>query len=393
MGLSELDLEAITLYERGMEKEQLGLVSDAVSFYKAAEQINQHVEKLYRQERVPEAIQQLKDKHGKNVAHKVDEAAVRKIDVEKLLALWEHAEAHAPKVDDPDTWNDGDIVVKIGKLAVNGPSEEVAPLIHLPGEVWVHVLSHLIDTDPELWFHFGMTCKRHAYFAFGSSTLWKKLCYLIYPHQIYEDRTLNDPKILYTRCGSSWKKVLRQTPYVMFSGCYISVVNRYTSGGRSEFSLSWSNPVKTSTYYRYLRFYPDGLCLMALTALDPTVVVHQLLRKNTNKCIMENKEVSIHFDPAIHPHKIYIGAWKISADGELQIRLYEGSVSYNTFYYYFKIKNLGSRPNSKLSWVRLFAVEKDLNGNDSPTGEEVDFSWENEKPFTFSRVKSYTNEL
>lgn len=390
MALSNTDTQAISLFEQAMEKEQHGSMSDAVGFYRQAFRLNEQVDRLYRQERVPQAIQKLKAEHGKNVAHKVNEEEVGKIDVDRLLALWEHVEAQAPNKDDPDHWND-DVVVKIDNLALNAPDEEVSPLIDLPGEVWVRVLGFLQESLPELWFQFGMTCKKHAYLAFALSALWEKLCYLIYPHQRHETAALNDPKELYAKSGS-WKKVLWENPFVKFMGCYISVVNYYTEGGRGEYSLNWSNPVKTNTYYRYLRLYPDGVCLMALTALDPTKVVHRMTRSNTNKCIMETKDVALHFNPATHPHKIYTGGWSLKKNGELEIRLYQGSVPYYTFYYYFKIKSLGQKPNySKLLWVRYFAVEKTESG-DAPTGDEVDFSLKNETSFKFSRVKSFTNE-
>lgn len=392
MALSETDTQAISLFEQAMEKEQHGLMSDAVGFYRQAFRLNEQVDRLYRQERVPQAIQKLKDQHGKNAGHKVDEEAVKKIKVDELLELWEHHEAQAPSADDPEHWNDTDVVVKIDNLALNAPDEEVAPLIHLPGEIWVHVLGILLQTHPELWFHFGMTCKRHAYFAFASSALWERLCYLIYPYQRHETAAMNDPKELYARSGS-WKKVLRENPFVKFMGCYISVVNYYTEGGRGEYSLSWTNPVKTNTYYRYIRLYPDGVCLMALTALDPTKVVSQLLKSNTNKCIMETKEVPLHFNPSTHPHKIFTGGWSIKLNGELEIRINHGSVPYYVFYYYYNIRNIGNKPNySKLSWARYFAVEK-TSGEYTPTGDEVNFSLKNEKSFKFSRVKSYTDEL
>lgn len=390
MALSETDTKAISLFEQAIEKEQHGLMSDAVGFYRAAFRLNEQVDRLYRQEKVPEALQKLKEEHGKNVAHKVDEEVVKRINVDELLELWEHCDAQPP---DLDVEGESDeLVVKINNLVIN-KSEEVSPLIHLPGEIWVHVLGILLYTDPHLWFRFGMTCKRHAYLAFSSSALWERLCHLIYPHQRHENPAKNNPLELYSHCGT-WKNVLRKNPFVKFRGCYISVVNYLTEGARGLNSLSWTNPVKTNTYYRYLRLYPDGVCLMALTALEPPKVVHQMLRANTNKCIMESKEVPLHFNPATHPHKIYTGEWRIKANDEVEIRLYQGSVPYYTFYYYFKIRSLGHKPNySKLSWVRYFAVEKGPSGEDEPTGDEVHFSLKNETSFKFSPVRSFADEL
>lgn len=404
--LGDRDRRAMDLFEKAMEKELHGLMSDAVRYYREAFKINDHIDLLYRQQKVPKAIQKLTNEHGKNAGRKVDEDAVNRIDVDRLLASFAHEEAHAPDPNNPDHQDENHMVVKLSNLGLDNHSyveeaKPVSPLVHLPRELWTAILDILITTDPELWFRFGVTCKKHAYLAFGSSVLWSRLCHLIYPRQVYEENrgyqgkdlpVPKDPLLMLPQYGNSWKKMLRERPFVKFLGCYISVVNYYSEGAREEFSTTWKNPVRTVTYYRYLRFYPDGKCVMALTALEPGKVIPQFLRTNKLKCILANPEKDIgHINVAKEPHKIFHGSWTISAGGEVYVKVEEGSVAYCTFHYRFQIKSMGSVPNhAKLGWINFFAVYKDMGEGDDREGEVVEFSLKNETSFKFLRVRSYT---
>lgn len=399
------DARAMELFEKAIEKELHGLMSDAVRFYREAFKLNDHIDLLYRQQKVPSAMAKLTAEHGKNASRKVDPKKLRMIDAEQLLALFRDVEAKAPDPTDPDQLEEGQVAIKFAALGLSGHDEvadarPVSVLTRLPSEIWVYILDILIAEDPELWFRFGITCKRHAYLAFASSALWRRLCYLVYPLQQYEENVgvmgelpvPRDPLRVLPQYAQSWKQMFRTRPFVKFLGCYISVVNYYSEGGRLELSQSWTNPVRTITYYRYLRFYPDGACVMALTRLEPTVVVPQLLRHNDLKCLLANPELrdSTKINPATEPHKLIYGRWTISTEGEVHVSVDAGSVPYYFFHYNFKVKTLGSASNHcTLAWVNSYAIWKSVPGHREREGEVVDFSLRNEKDFKFLRVRSY----
>lgn len=400
MALSDGDTRAVELFEQAIEKEQHGLMLDAVRFYREAFKLNEKVDMLYRQEKVPETIRQLQKKHGKNVARRVDEAEVRKINVDKLLRLWEHEEARAPDPEDPDS---EDLAIRIGNINLNTHpvfGDKPAPITDLSGEVWTHVLEILLHTDPEAWFALGMACKKFAYLAFGTLAIWRLLARLVYPKQVYEENkglrknlpVPKDPEVMLPQYNHLWRQMIRERPYVKFYGCYISVVNYYSEGARDDNSLLWTNPVKSNTYYRYLRCYPDGQCVMALLTLDPPKVIPHLLRENPTKCIVDLPDLA-KFNPEKYPHKIYLGFWSITTDGHVLVEITQGSVPYYTFHYQFQIKSLGGVLNhSKLAWVQYYAVRKRMRENDDREGEVVQFSLKNECAFKFSRVRLYTLE-
>ncbi|SGZ53692.1 CIC11C00000004628 [Sungouiella intermedia] len=397
-GLLGQDRKAMELFELAMEKELHGLMSDAVRYYREAFKINQSIDRLYRQQHVKEELK-------KKPVRKIDEEKMKKIRVDELLESFADVEATAPDPNNPEHYDEAHMAIKFAGMGLDGEDviadvKPVLPLMLLPNEVWTHILDIVLTTEPQLWFRFGMTCKRNAYLAFASSILWRRLCYLVYPNQNYEENVgvttdelpvPKDPLKVLPHYGNSWKRMVCERPFIKFLGCYISVVNYYSEGARPEFSLSWTNPVKTNTYYRYIRFYPNGKCVMALTTLEPTQVISQLLKENTFKCILSQADLRdpSHIVPAKELHKIYHGTWTISIDSMVSIRVDQGSVPYYTFHYFFKVLLMGIGKHAKLKWDRYYALRKRMTEDDEREGEQVDFSLKNEKPFKFLRVRSY----
>ncbi|OBA24107.1 hypothetical protein METBIDRAFT_76972 [Metschnikowia bicuspidata var. bicuspidata NRRL YB-4993] len=397
------------LFEKAIAKELHGLMADAVKYYREAFRLNDRVDLIYRKNTVPQALEKLRGEQGKNASRKVDEAKLKAIDVDSLLASFAHESAYAPDPADPRHWDDGHVAIKFASMQLNGEDrvvdvKPVSPLVNLPAEVWVYVLQILLRKDPEAWFKFGVTCKKHAYLAFHTSGIWRQLCYLIYPKQNYEENVgfmgkslpvPADPMAVLLHHGSSWKQMIRERPFLKFLGCYISVVNYYSEGGREELSQSMRNPVRTITYYRYLRFYPNGACVMALTRLEPSVVVGQFLKSNSLRCLLTNidsRDVT-KVNPSKEPHKIFHGTWTLSTEGKVHVTVTSGLVPYYEFHYEFVVKNLGGMPNhAKLAWVTFYAVWKTYPGSEERAGEKVEFSLKNEKDFKFLRVRSYQED-
>ncbi|KAK6203505.1 uncharacterized protein RJT21DRAFT_119666 [Scheffersomyces amazonensis] len=434
--LSDKDHEAIRLFEKAIDKEALGMMSDAVSFYRRAFRINEQVDILYRTQKVPHTINKLREEGGKNIAKRIDEEKVKKINVDELIESFIHTEAIAIDPNNPDQDDPNHLTIKLVNLGLETETiadiKPVSPLIHLPNEIWHNIMEILLLTSPESWFKFSITCKRNAYLGLGSSNIWRKLCYLVYSNQIYEEnvlylnarsvKTLDDddslpvPKDLVKilpQYNNSWKYMFHTRPFIKFLGCYISVVNYYGEGGKAEFSSSWSNPVRTITYYRYIRFYPDGSCVKVLSAMEPSKVVPHLSKYNVSNSIVgfvsdpsttesstqsqtqtqsqsQTSTSRSHTQQIKESQRIYHGKWTISTNGEIHIIIDNGSVPYYTFHYNFNIKTLGGIfKHNKLTWGRYYAIRKKMSEDDDRQGEETEFSLKNEKPFKFSRVKSY----
>lgn len=80
---------------------------------------------------------------------------------------------------------------------------------------------------------------------------------------------------------SSWSEVFQSYPRIRFTGIYISTVNYTRAGAASTFqTVSWNSPIHIVTYYRYLRFYPDGSVVSLLSTTEPVDVVPYISKEN-----------------------------------------------------------------------------------------------------------------
>jgi hypothetical protein len=444
--LSDKDHEAITLFQNASEKESLGMMSEAIDLYRKAYKLNEQVDILYREREVPQASHRLKQEVGKNILKKVDEQKVKKINVTKLLDSFEGIDAHAPDPNNPDD-NEEVLTIKFANLGQENREEladikPISPLTRLPHDIWWLVFEILVLTSPEAWFKMSITCKKFAHLGLASSDIWRKLCYLVYNNQTYvenqyvqqipEDQesqenesrehgegvfqpnlvslpgnTLVDMDLpiprdlvkILPQYNDSWKNMFHNRPFIKFLGCYISVVNYHSEGGNAVFTNSWTNPIRIITYYRYLRFYPDGTCIKLLTTLAPDKVVPYFLKTSQtidplhtqasrNQSDLTHTQVVTAISK--ESHRIFHGKWTISSDGEVNIKIENGSVPYYIFHYNFNIKSVGGISKfNKLTWSNFFGIRKQMTEDDDREGEITSFAIRNEKPFKFLRVKSY----
>ncbi|CAH6720804.1 F-box protein Hrt3p [[Candida] jaroonii] len=363
--------------------EAQGLMSDAVTLYRQAFKLNERVDLLYRSNKIPQV---------KKITNPINEELVKKINVEKLILSFQDSEPTSPSlIDDNGEDEEGQLTQKFSKL-MTGPS----PLTKLSNDIWIYIMEILIEKSPESWISLSLVCKKFAYLGFSPS-IFRHLATMIYPPQRYEENEELDYQLSTTdddlpvpknqlkilpSYNNSWKYMLFHRPFIKFNGCYISIINYYSEGSRAEFSNSWTNPVRTITYYRYLRFFPDGKVLKVLTTLEPTRVIPHLQRSNY---VVSNilDQVKGNRDG----HRIYHGRWIMNTDGEVHITIDEGSVPYYIFHYHFKIVNMGHNRFGKLSWIKYYTVR--IQGEEEDIGEVSELGLKNEKPFKFSRVRSY----
>ncbi|KAI0473882.1 hypothetical protein GGR56DRAFT_553843 [Xylariaceae sp. FL0804] len=233
--------------------------------------------------------------------------------------------------------------------------------------------------------------------------------------------------LLHSAYKSSWKDMFRQRPRVRFNGCYISTVNYIRAGAHSGQHMAWNSPVHIVTYYRYLRLFRDGTLISLLTTDEPAHVVHHLTRD----------AVSLHRGaavPQLHLPSVVVagalkGRWRLgrgevgaaaaaggggggekkgtqprgelaaaaaaaanpSADepwgrdeADLLIET-EGAVGPKyTYRMELSLRSAGraAARNNKLVW-RAFWSHNRL------TDDWAEFGRKNDKPFFFSRVRSY----
>lgn len=192
----------------------------------------------------------------------------------------------------------------------------------------------------------------------------------------------------------SWQRMFRLRPRIRFGGCYISTVNYIRSGQASSNQSTWGSPVHIVTYYRYLRFYRDGTAISLLTTAEPADVVHHLTRANL---LLHREGGSAHL-PSMVMQGALKGRWRLSSARDYPDREEsekdkggEGDVFVETEgvgkYLYrmdltLKSAGRGGPRNNKLSWRGFYSYNR-------LTDDWAEFGLKNDKPFFFSRVRSY----
>lgn len=175
------------------------------------------------------------------------------------------------------------------------------PISKVSSDVLVEILRHIALMDPATFGRMALVCKRLAYHFAHEQHIWKSICqnpkfgfadmYYDFGCEITGEK-LHTLAPRYTpfprgvpvqipRPLSSWSEVFQVFPRIRFTGIYLSTVNYTRPGaGAAHSSVSWNTPIHIVTYYRYLRFYPDGSVVSLLSTTEPTEVVPHISREN-----------------------------------------------------------------------------------------------------------------
>lgn len=185
---------------------------------------------------------------------------------------------------------------------------------------------------------------------------------------------------------STHRLLFQRRPRIRFNGCYISTVNYMRPGQSSPTSLTWNSPIHIVTYYRYLRFLRDGTCISLLSTSEPADVVPYLYIENMHK----NHGAL----PSSPLKDALLGRWRLTGPeipGMAECDEKEGTVLIETAgatpKYLYKmaltLSNAGrGTKNNKLNWQGYWSYNR-------LTDDWGEFGLKNDRPFYWSRVKSY----
>lgn len=332
---------------------------------------------------------------------------------------------------------------------VEGTEPPPCPIAHLPDELLVHILEDVAVFDVADFMRLSLVCKRFAYLVSQEQRVWRTICMSdrfgfpgMHHHwqqsiewtplegelvQVSDQPSLSgeDPTsprfisrnemnrlqhadklsltlFMVPSQYQSWRAMFRSRPRIRFNGCYISTVNYIRTGVMSTNQATWGGaPIHIVTYYRYLRFFRDGTCISLTTTSEPVDVVHQV----TKDLLQQHRDApaSSHLPSAVMKHALR-GRWRLSstladdgedqgppisstapaagAEGELFIET-EGVGPKYIYRMDLALRSAGKAArNNKLVWKGFYSYNK-------LTDDWGEFQLKNDKPFFFSRVKSY----
>ncbi|KAK4685981.1 F-box protein 9, partial [Tremellales sp. Uapishka_1] len=248
------------------------------------------------------------------------------------------------------------------------------PLASLPHELMEPILSHLDVGSLE---RFGSTCWKARYLT-SRAQAWQAIARGIYrpPAMVSAELDITE---LNKRHNGEWRTTVLEEERVRMDGCYISVCHYIRPGAGDQ----WVTITHLITYHRFLRFYPDGSVISFLTTEHPSDIV-PILR------------------PTLRAKGLHFGRWhllrsddqdenvdspKIRGKPRAKIYITDLVEPGNANPKYEFEMDLDLLATGRGRWNKLdLANYSTIN---RATGEELQLNLKHQKPFYFSKVKSY----
>ncbi|TDL23589.1 hypothetical protein BD410DRAFT_786831 [Rickenella mellea] len=338
---------AVDTYRRAVEQEQMGELDVALRLYRQAFKMDPNVDKAYRKEEIMlERMGLLEVTHRKKPPAEVP---LEELHIRPMPAIKGHV-----------TGTLAEIVAKFPQQLIFEPEdqEQGVALGVLPDEVLVLILKGL---HPAMVERFALV-NRKARLLTLDAAIWRHFVQVTYvPPQIAHDRALEDVVNYYP---VDYRRFYIEHPRLRLDGIYIAVCH-YVRPGLSE--NPWVNISHLITYHRYLRFLPNGqvLSLLANDEVEPHSVVPLL-------------------KPTLRMKGFAVGLWKLLGHTVHVTDLMDPSGTASRYTFQMTL-TLRSRPMGR--WNKL-----EISGYDSvdcESGEAVPVALKHERPFWFSKVRSY----
>ncbi|WBW75436.1 F-box protein Pof7 [Schizosaccharomyces osmophilus] len=337
---SDILKEALLHYKEAVEFEKQGDIGNSLNRYRWAHKIHEDVEVIYRRlERL--AIQNRKEQNEEDRKLVSEEESINNSQEDELAN-------------------------KLTQLSVAPPF-----ILKLPDEVLLLIVEHCFENLNDLSYlpRIAQSCKLLAK-ACRADSLYRQFCYFSYQQNEWQQTKESIEEELSSVYHQIWKEMYLRKPRIRFDGCYISVC-RYFRPGTSD--TSWNQPVHLISYYRYLRFYPDGTCMVFRTNTEPGLIVRNFDRHQSSFFTPSSS------NPAFSNGEVAcMATWSMSPAGQILLSHPAGGRAYT---YAQSLQAKGNR----LKWVFFYAVDNEIF-------ETTEFPLTHHRDYVFSRVYSYTLE-
>ncbi|KAJ0177629.1 hypothetical protein K1T71_006502 [Dendrolimus kikuchii] len=362
--LSDED-KAKQLFLRGVELERGGKLYEAIQHYKRAMQIVPDIEtRLYESSDLradtPEGASEAEEEPRTDDLHPSDDEDA--VEGEDLLARLQR------------------IMAKKGYLCEPEVPTKSAHMSWLPYEVIMVILRWVVsaELDAGSLERVAAVC-RGLYVAAREPDIWRSLCVRTWGIECGTPRANG---------FSSWRAMFVARPRLRLHGCYISKTT-YLRHGENSFQDQFYRPWYLIDYYRYLRFFPEGLVLMWTTAEEPVSSVAALKYRATKPGLgIMSGHYRLMGDKVVIVIKKCNSEKKQAQASNTRFRARHKQVEHHeqTFHMELELRTVRSRRNFQLVWRRYAVCTR--------RDQWTTFELNNSKfpPFVFSRVRTYTAE-
>ncbi|KAI0369166.1 hypothetical protein BV20DRAFT_968356 [Pilatotrama ljubarskyi] len=358
---------AVEVYRKAVYHEQRSELDEALRLYRMAFRLDNNVDRAYHmmEEEMLRKAAALSGPAAPKAHHRKSSSGAG--DVDALAQGMQNIDISSGRAPVALARGEGVVTGTLANLVSSWPAnlsfeaddeQQGVPIRNLPDELLMIVLRMLDHTALE---RFARVSRKARVITLDAS-IWRPMVHrVLKPPQIPDEEELEAVVLKYM---TDYRRIYIEHPRVRFDGVYIAVCH-YIRNGIGE--TAWVNSTHLITYYRYLRFLPDGqvLSLLANEELTPQQVIPLL-------------------KPTLRTKGFFVGTWYLDGT-EVHIEdLLEPGGS-DTRYSFQMILELRSRPLGR--WNRLDFREYDSVHIGS--GEATPLALKNERPFWFSRVRSY----
>lgn len=417
---------ALEHYEKAVEKETEGSLGESLKLYRKAFRMDDAVDTLYKDKHFPRS-----DAKGKALAASPAAATGNSV-ATAPLGISDLVSSFAGLGIEPTTkpsLSPGEEVED-----VEAREKKFSLLAAVPSELLLQILRCVALDDIASFVRLSQVCKSLCYIVATEERIWRHVCKRSFSRQVWDwkvsvtgrpliDERLGSGAVLeedleddneldddddderrvvpvdeaeLLRYKDSWREMFHFRPRLRYNGIYISTCNYHRQGGHSGTSLSWGTPVHIVTYYRYLRFYPDGTLLSLLTTHEPAEVVYAFSKPALTPAHLGGLSATSGGGGGGGPSAVQSwaehvsrGRWRIDVDGRLDIETEAPKLPRYLFRMQLRIKNVkGARMTKggvKLVWEGFWSWNK-------MTDDLAVFEGRNDKPFFFSRVAAVEKE-
>ncbi|KAL9055388.1 MAG: hypothetical protein Q9162_003585 [Coniocarpon cinnabarinum] len=328
---------ALEHYEMAVERETAGNLGDSVSHYRKAFRLDSGVTEAYKKKHFPAPPKPASIPHAQPNPSNAS-ATVPNTAHHSLAGKAGEGQDTAPaSLNDLLTAFSTLSIASADPVIENTPAPP-CPIATLPSEVLLRILQATVDIDVATLPCLALVCRKLAYLVTTEDSLWKPTV-LSFPSSIFnmhyrytltiphsqvnlaaiDPFALNNPRAqipdLTPSTYPSYRAQFRHRPRLRFGGCYISNNNYTRPGVPAQDRKTWNSPVHIVTYYRYLRFYRDGSCIILQTTAEPGDVVHHLTKETLEDEKRREKErhgAATANMPSIVMRDALLGRWRLS---------------------------------------------------------------------------------
>ncbi|XP_053651644.1 F-box only protein 9 isoform X2 [Cherax quadricarinatus] len=355
----DVELKATELFNKAVELEQSGQLYEAIQFYRRAMTLVPDIEFRVHSRNV---LERTEGYRGGTAVECEDTTTESDLDEEELQDLVARFQM---------------LMTPTQAMCVPQFNQEAPHISCLPPEMLERIMCWVVGSDLDMRSleQVSRVCQGF-YLVARNPEIWHKAC-----HRIWG-----------INCGvlgvyGSWREMFIHRPHPRYNGCYISRTT-YFRAGESSFQDQNYQPWHLVQYYRYVRFFTDGIVAMLTTSEEPATVVAQLRSRE-----VRNPQTLIgHY--RIHGSNVSLMFKRRSCERMSNRRKGRRRIGGTTdvaetiFQIEFEIRPVKERPHWMLMWrnYTIVSIYYDDKQNISP----IDVSDANKFPaLAFSRVKSY----